>query len=141
MRLIPCRKEGSLTFSVVICSCNRAALLSKCLEAVARLAPAPDEVLVVDNSAGDKETERAARQYAARYVVEPVPGLSHARNRGLAECDTDIVAFLDDDAVPAAGWLGSLIVPFQDENIAASTGKVVPPASEVRPESIESPRD
>jgi glycosyltransferase involved in cell wall biosynthesis len=140
MRLNPCRKEGPLTVSVVICSCNRAALLSKCLEAVARLDPAPDEVLVVDNSAGDKETERAACQYSARYIVEPVPGLSRARNRGLAECDTDIVAFLDDDAIPAKEWLGSLIVPFQDEKIAASTGKVVAPAGDIRPHPIESPR-
>lgn len=133
-------KEGPLTVSVVICSCNRAALLSKCLEAVARLDPAPNQVIVVDNSAGDKETERAARQFSARYVLEPIPGLSRARNRGLAECETEIVAFLDDDAVPAPGWLGSLLAPFADGNVAAGTGRVVPPGRDPRQQAFESPR-
>ena len=133
-------KEGPLTVTVVICTRNRPALLEKCLAAVSRLEPAPDDVLVIDNSVGDKETERAARDYSARYVVEPIPGLSRARNRGLTECSTDIVAFLDDDAIPATGWLGSLVAPFQDANIAASTGRVVPPGSDPSQQSVENPR-
>jgi GT2 family glycosyltransferase len=72
--------------------------------------------------------------------VEPVPGLSRARNRGLAECNTEFVAFLDDDAIPARGWLGSLIAPFEDDKVAASTGRVVPPGSDPNLEPAESPR-
>jgi glycosyltransferase involved in cell wall biosynthesis len=136
----PRRKEGTLTVTVVICTRNRPALLEKCLAAVAVLDPAPEKVLVIDNSEGDKETERAAGERSTRYLVEPIPGLSHARNRGLAECDTDVVAFLDDDAVPSPGWLGNLIAPFADEKIAASTGRVVPPGSDPSLQPIESPR-
>lgn len=65
--------------------------------------------------------------FGARYVVEPIRGLSRARNTGLAECQTDIVAYLDDDAIPAPNWLGILMEPFDDQRIAASTGKVVTP--------------
>jgi glycosyltransferase involved in cell wall biosynthesis len=126
---IPNNKEEALTVTVVICTRNRPALLAKCLAAVSRLDPAPDQVLVVDNSEGKKETEKTACEFRARYVVEPVRGLSRARNRGLSECDTDIVAYLDDDAIPAPDWLGILLEPFYDEKTAASTGRVVTPES------------
>lgn len=133
-------KENSLTVTVVICTRNRAGLLAKCLAAVAQLDPAPDRILVIDNSDGDKQAEGTAAEFSAQYVVEPVPGLSRARNRGLSECDTEIVAFLDDDAVPATGWLGALVAPFADQNIAASTGRVLLPGSSPNELSSEFPR-
>jgi len=108
-------KDATLTVSVVICTKNRPANLRECLSAIARLDPIPSEVLVVDNTQGNQETENLSREFGARYVVEPVPGLSRARNRGLVECDTEIVAFLDDDAIPAPDWLGILMEPFADE--------------------------
>lgn len=136
----PRSKENSLTVTVVICTRNRPGLLAKCLAAVARLVPAPDKILVIDNSEGDKQAESTAAEFSAQYIVEPVPGLSRARNRGLGECDTDIVAFLDDDAVPAPGWLGALVAPFAEENIAASTGRVLLPGSKPDEQSKECPR-
>jgi cellulose synthase/poly-beta-1,6-N-acetylglucosamine synthase-like glycosyltransferase len=89
----------------------------------------PTDVLVVDNTPGSEETASVAHEFRARYVVEPVPGLSRARNRGLAECDTEIVAFLDDDAIPAPDWLGNLVGPFADPQTASSTGRVINPGS------------
>jgi len=134
--LIPCCKEATLTVTVVICSRNRPGMLRECLRAVARLNPKPDLVLVVDNSQGNKETEEVTREFGARYTIEPVVGLSRARNRGLAECNTDIVAYLDDDAIPAPNWLGILMEPFANERTAASTGRVVTPISDCdKPES------
>lgn len=118
-------KETDLTVTVIICSRNRPALLGKCLEAVAALTPAPDDVLVVDNSEGNKETETVARQSSARYALEPMPGLSRARNRGLSEADTDIVAYLDDDAIPDEHWLKFLLEPFTDPLVASVSGTIV----------------
>ena len=46
----------------------------------------------------------------ARYVHEPRPGISHARNRGVAEAKGDFVAFIDDDELPAPNWLESLLL-------------------------------
>jgi glycosyltransferase involved in cell wall biosynthesis len=105
-------------------------LLRECLKAVIRLDPKPDEVLVVDNTQGDRDTEDAATEFGARYTIEPVTGLSRARNRGLAESGTDIVAYLDDDAIPERDWLGVLLAPFEDDSLAASTGRVVTPDSD-----------
>ena len=133
-------KDATLTVSVVICTKNRPANLRECLSAVARLNPMPNDVLVVDNTQGNQETESLSREFGTRYVTEPVPGLSRARNRGLAECDTEIVAFLDDDAVPATDWLGILMEPFADEKVGASTGKVVTPESVDKGGCDENPR-
>jgi glycosyltransferase involved in cell wall biosynthesis len=121
----PLRKEIGLTAAVVICTRNRSALLEKCLQAVAALKPPPDDVLVVDNSAGDSETESIARGFSVRYSREPITGLSRARNRGMAESNTDIVAFLDDDSVPEEHWLEHILSPFADPQVAAVTGETI----------------
>lgn len=122
-------KEAVLTATVVICTRNRPAFLRKCLAAVSKLSPAPESVLVVDNSTGDRETEGLAREYSVRYIVEPQVGLSRARNRGLAECNTDIVGYLDDDAEPDEHWLGLLVEAFADPLVAVVTGETVETAS------------
>ncbi len=121
----PLRKEIGPTATVVVCTRNRSQLLGKCLEAVAALKPAPDEVLVVDNSAGDNEAEAIAKMFSARYSIEPVTGLSRARNRGMAESNTDIVTFLDDDSVPDEHWLEHILTPFADPKVAAVTGETI----------------
>jgi O-antigen biosynthesis protein len=98
-----------LTVTVVICSRNRPALLEKCLAAVQNLSPSPDVVLVVDNTDGDAETKRVTELFGARYLIEPRPGMNHARKRALAERETDMMAFLSDDVIPASDWLASLL--------------------------------
>lgn len=137
---ILCPRNNGLTATVVVCTRNRPVLLQKCLVAVAQVDPAPDAVLVVDNSEGNGETESVAREFGARYTVEPKRGLSRARNRGLAECDTEIVVYLDDDAIPAPDWLGLLLAPFADEKTGASSGRVITPESSSKDQHQEIPR-
>jgi O-antigen biosynthesis protein len=123
--------KPDLSIAIVICTRNRPALLRKCLEAITHLEPMPDEVIVVDNSSGDKETEAAAREFAAHYTIEPITGLSRARNRGLAESKSEIVAYLDDDALPTERWLEFLIEPFADSRVGAVTGRTILPNSQL----------
>ncbi|MCH7637595.1 MAG: glycosyltransferase, partial [Proteobacteria bacterium] len=62
----------------------------------------PQRILVVDNAPGSSATkDMISERYAeaVTYVREPVAGLDFARNRALCESDSDIVAFIDDDAV------------------------------------------
>jgi glycosyltransferase involved in cell wall biosynthesis len=125
--LPPARAKSDLTITIVICTRNRPVLLRNCLDSITRLSPAPDEVIVIDNTAGEKEAELAAREFSARYIVEPEPGLSRARNRGLFESNSEIVAYLDDDALPDERWLEFLAEPFEDPSIALVTGGTIPP--------------
>ena len=121
-----------LKFSLVICTRKRPVLLARCLSAVAHLNPAPSRVIVVDNTDGDEETKMAAAQFGARYVVEPRAGFGRARKRGLAECETDAVAYLEDDAIPDSDWLNALLASSARQKASESKGKVVDIASSGR---------
>lgn len=85
------------------------------------------EVLVVDNDAAGSAREVAANAaLPVRYVVEPTPGIVAARNRLLDECaDRDLLAFIDDDEVPRAGWLSALITTWRAFDADAVTGRVI----------------
>lgn len=119
--------DPKTTVSLVICTRNRPLQLQSCLEAIGHLDPHPDEVLVVDNTEGDEETKAIALRYGARYSTAPTKGLSRARNRAMKESLCDVVAFLDDDAVPDEHWLRFLLEPFADPNVAAVTGSIRTP--------------
>lgn len=112
--------------SLVIPTRSRSDDLRRCLAAVVQLMPRPDEIIVVDNSAGHPATARVARDFGADYVVESVAGTSRARNAGARHAGGEVVAFLDDDMVPREGWLAALLEPFGDESVVASTGRVLP---------------
>src|SRR5262249_22229023 len=53
-------------------------------------------------------------------------GLSRTRNYGARNSSSDIVAFLDDDALPAQDWLCNLIAEFSDPTVIAVTGLISP---------------
>jgi GT2 family glycosyltransferase len=100
--------------SVVICTFRRANLLTDVLTRLLRQTQAPAEVLLVDNEvSGEVEglVTRLATQapFPIRYLPEPALGLSHARNRGVREARAPLVAFLDDDAFAAPGWVAALL--------------------------------
>jgi cellulose synthase/poly-beta-1,6-N-acetylglucosamine synthase-like glycosyltransferase len=135
MQQCPCvspimNKRGP-TVSIIICTKNRVPELTRCLRAVSSLTVQPEEVIVVDNTAGNSSTESVARDFAARYFVEPTQGLSRARNRGLNESRCEVVAYLDDDAIPEGQWLGRLIEPFTKSSVAVVTGETVAPLSTI----------
>lgn len=77
-----------------------------------------------------------AREYGARYVFDPVLGLSHARNVGARVCTSDIVAYLDDDAVADPEWLGALAAEFEDPLVAAVGGRCLPLKLETEAEHL-----
>lgn len=129
-----------LTVAIVICTRNRPTLLRKCLAGISKLERAPDELIVVDNSSGDEETKAVALKFGAVYTIEPIQGLSRARNRGLAESHSDVIAYLDDDAVPDERWLNLLLEPFSDPRVAVVTGGTSWPNSSGREDSQEPTR-
>ena len=71
---------------MVICTRNRPEDLSQCLEAVKRWNYPRFEVLVVDYAPADERARGVAGRWGARYTVEPVVGLSRARNRVARNC-------------------------------------------------------
>jgi len=117
--------------SVVVCTRDRPHLLERCISSL-RLQEYPHfEVIVVDNApTGDLVHKLIAEvndgdQY--RYVLEPMPGLSRARNTGVAAAKGEIVAFLDDDDEADSFWLVGIARGFaRDGRIGCVTGSVLP---------------
>ena len=60
-------------------------------------------------------------------------GLSGARNTGVAMATTEIVAFLDDDAVADPTWSQRLLAPYCDQDVIACGGAAVPALDGPRP--------
>lgn len=123
----PVRLDGSPpSCSVIICTRNRPELLDACVNRISGLDYPDFEVLVVDSASSDSRTREVAERWGVRYVREPIPGLSRARNRGLMETRSCIQAFLDDDAEAEPQWLSELVREFADPKVAAVTGRILP---------------
>lgn len=120
------RRAPALSVSVVVCTRHRPDDLDRCLRSLGNLAMAPDETVVVDNSAGDERTADVCARHPVRYVVEPQPGLSRARNRGILETSGAIVAFIDDDCVVDPGWMEVVADAFADPLVMVLAGYVGP---------------
>ena len=111
-----------MTCSLVVCTHRRSAYLPGLLDAVGRLDPPPDEFIVVDNDPGALESRAVVESAGAVYVREDRRGLDHARTAGLRAAGCDLVAFTDDDCVPAVSWLAQLDELFDAPSVAAVTG-------------------
>lgn len=114
------------TVSVVVCTRNRVDQLRGCLESLLALRTPAHEILVVDNAPTDDATRRLCEDYPVRYLLEPTPGQTRARNRGIVESAGELVAFTDDDCIVDAGWLDTLAEAFRDPLTMAATGYIGP---------------
>ncbi|MET0884921.1 MAG: glycosyltransferase family A protein, partial [Mycetocola sp.] len=92
------------SLSVVIPVYNDAAVLSVCLDALARQSRPADEIVVVDNGSTDASAH-VARSAGARVVTEPTRGIAAATSAGFDASGGRILARLDADSIPAEDWL------------------------------------
>lgn len=118
-----------LSVTVVICAytSERWGMLLDVIESVRHQTMSPDQVLVVIDH-NEELHERLVEIVDDVTIVESAgqPGLSGARNTGVALAESDIVAFLDDDAEAAPDWLERLLALYDDPDVLAVGGKVVP---------------
>jgi glycosyltransferase involved in cell wall biosynthesis len=116
----------SRTISVVVCTYGRPEHLPRALDALARLDPAPSEVVIVDNAPGAQDCRELVESYGFRYVREDRKGLDNARNAGIAAARGELLAFTDDDCVPPPAWLRFADELFANPQVAAVTGPALP---------------
>lgn len=99
--------------SVIICCYNGENRIGEVIERIINQKQVRDyvsEVIVVDNCSTDR-TKDIVLEYAEktsdipiRYVYEKHSGLSHARKKGITECNTEWIVFLDDDNYLEDRW-------------------------------------
>ena len=120
--------------TVVVCTRDRVEMLKGALASILELDYPELSVIVVDNASRTAETRdyvTALRDPRVRLVVEPLPGLSRARNAGLSAAATDIVAFTDDDVLVDKYWLQGLADGF-DRGRAVGCVCGIVPSGEIR---------
>lgn len=118
--------------SLVIPTRDRADLLDAALRSVADQSFDWSwfEVLVIDNGSTDQtrviSEKWAARLPKLRYLYVEEPGLHVGRHLGLAEVQSDILVFADDDIEAQSGWLQAIADVFSDPGVAMAGGNNLP---------------
>ncbi len=115
--------------SVVVNTHNRAESLRTLLEALEAQSHAEFEVVVVDGPSTDG-TAALLEEYAGVVRVASCPerNLSKSRNIGIDAAAGEVVAFVDDDAIPEATWLEELVAGYGDGTVSGVGGLVVAPS-------------
>lgn len=113
--------------TVAICTRDRPEDIRRCLVGLMAMPDDGQEFLIIDNSPSTDATQRIVEDFPqVRYTREIRIGLNRARNRAMREARRDIVAFIDDDAIPDPGWLRALLRNFDDPLVACVTGLTMP---------------
>jgi len=117
-----------VSVSIVVPTCDRPDDLRRCLASLLTQASRRRiEIVVVDNRPGNSQTSHIAAEFPGVVLVdEPRPGLSYARNAGIARATGDIIIATDDDVTVPGDWLETLIAPFARPEVMAVTGHVLP---------------
>jgi GT2 family glycosyltransferase len=95
--------------SIVIATCANPEMTISCVGSILAAVRDPFEVVIVENRPAGSTVAAALRaafpgEERVRYVEERRPGLSSARNAGLAAAGGELVAFTDDDVRIDACW-------------------------------------
>jgi len=104
----------ALDVSVIVCTRNRSDAMARLLEQLGRLVVPTGlrwELIVVDNASTDDTASMLASLQSPlpmRVVREGIPGVSRARNAGIAAARGDLLLFTDDDCLPDALWLTTI---------------------------------
>src|ERR1051326_5590358 len=120
---------GNPSFSVVIATRNREALLGDTLAALsAQQWPRERfEILVADNGSHDNTKDRLwAGAPRIVYRLVTTPGKSHAVNALLKEVSGDFIALTDDDVCPDPNWLQAFATAFEETGADYAAGRILP---------------
>jgi O-antigen biosynthesis protein len=123
---------GAPFVTVIVPTAGRPERIPSCLASLTAMDYPRYEVLIVDNAPADGRTREIVEAWTAkdarvRYTAEPLPGSSVARNRGVCESMSALLAFTDDDVKVDSAWLSWMVEPFLiDEQVGVVTGLVMP---------------
>jgi GT2 family glycosyltransferase len=127
-------ESGHPLVSVVVCAYTEdrwddiVAALDGC---AAQTSPPLEVLLVIDHN--DDLLARAASLGVRVLENDRTRGLSGARNAGIAAARGEVVAFLDDDAVPEPDWLACLLDAYTAPEVQATGGSARPRWPVARP--------
>lgn len=101
------------TISLIIPAFNEEAYLPACLDAVIEhVGNRAVEIIVVDNNSTDGTRAVIERYPQVIYLFESQKGITRARQRGFLGSTGEVLAFVDADTRPPAGWIDQVAAQF-----------------------------
>ncbi|MGN6208742.1 glycosyltransferase family 2 protein [Asticcacaulis sp.] len=98
---------------VIIPTFRRPQGLETAMRSIRAQADAPPLSLIVCDNSPEASARALVEGFEApfpvTYIHEPKTGVANARNSAVAVCDSDFIAFLDDDEEAPADWLNRLM--------------------------------
>lgn len=124
----PVRLDPAVSVSIVIPTCGRTEGLRLCLTNLLKQNTTRScEIIIADNRPSSGVTPPVVREFpGVKLVSEPRPGISYARNAGIAAAKGEIIIFTDDDTVAPPDWVENLIAPYSQPEVMAVTGNILP---------------
>jgi len=111
--------------SIIINTLNRASLLENLLKSLRHLDYEEFEVVVVNGPSSDGTAELLVSWNDNIKIARCLEAnLSMSRNIGIAFAAGEILAFIDDDAIPEPEWLNQAVVAFDNDAVAGAGGPV-----------------
>lgn len=116
--------------TVAICTHNRGQLLKPLIDKLLlQRQKSYFDILLVDNSTNEEDkivVDEISKISEVSVIYSSPPSLSIARNIAYENCNTEVVAYIDDDAMPFDGWSESICAPFQDKEVGFVAGPIIP---------------
>jgi GT2 family glycosyltransferase len=121
------RGNERLSAAVLLCTYKRPQDLDRCITALTAQLRLPDELILAVRDVDDQTRaylETLKVPFPCRIATVTTPGLVAARKAGVAALQSDIVAMIDDDTVPAPDWLERICQHFEaDDRVGAVGGR------------------
>lgn len=131
--------DNSIT--IILCFYNAESKLPKTLQAIKAIKVPPSlsvELILVNNNSNDNSLVviqnelEAFKKFPYKVVTEKVPGLSHARKKGISESGSELLLFCDDDNWLASDYLEKGVKILSSNSKIAVLGGLGEPISDVK---------
>jgi cellulose synthase/poly-beta-1,6-N-acetylglucosamine synthase-like glycosyltransferase/peptidoglycan/xylan/chitin deacetylase (PgdA/CDA1 family) len=126
--------KGDVRVSVLVPAWNEAENIQATLRSILGNTRSPEEIIVINDGSTD-QTEALARAVALsrpkliKVLSQENKGKAAALNAGIAAATGDILVMIDGDTVLDEGAIQKLVALFEDQEVGAVAGKIVPAAA------------
>ncbi len=134
-----------MNLSVIIPTRNRAKLLLRTLDAIAKVEfpQSAFEVIVADTDSTDS-TQAECKEFSGRKSIRNFryercdrPGLHVGRHKGAQVADAEILVYADDDIIPDSTWLDAISESFSDPTVVLVGGNNLPDYETTPPDWVQ----
>ncbi len=110
--------------SIIVPSYNRDFIIFDTIDLLLPMAKENNgEIILVDQTGYDKnKIDKLIKNEPFKYIRVQKPNLPNARNIGAQVAESDILVFIDDDAIPQKDWLSNHISAYEDTTIGCVGG-------------------